>query len=49
MEQVESIEMCIIVNFSSVLNVFESFQSIKVCLGLLRIATGTMRNKSEQI
>ncbi len=48
MEQVESIEMCIIVNFSRVLNVFESLQSIKVCLGLLRIATGTMRIKSEQ-
>lgn len=48
MEQVESIEMCIIVNFSRVLNVFESFQSVKVCLGLLCIATGTMRNKSEQ-
>ena len=48
MEQVESIEMCIIVNFSRVLNVCESLQSVKVCLGLLCIATGTMRNKPEQ-
>lgn len=48
MEQVESIEMCIIVNFSCVLNVCESLQSVKVCLGLLCIATGTMRNKPEQ-
>lgn len=48
MEQVESIEMCIIVNFSRVLNVCESLQSVKVCLGLLYVATGTTRNKSEQ-
>mgnify|MGYP000492377147 CR=1 FL=1 len=48
MEQVESIEMCIIVNFSRVLNVCGSFQSVKMYFSLLCIATGTMRNKSEQ-